>query len=109
MAVCSKIGSEDTVTSKYVVPLIDLSSDEDEGLYGEGRSCCRNKKLRNMGVHSPVASEKKKMMKFCNVTTSLMKAKELESLPEKENTKDEQKVQGPTVPIIIDISDDSVG
>ncbi|KZV51537.1 hypothetical protein F511_05853 [Dorcoceras hygrometricum] len=60
MAVCSKIGSEDTVTSKYVVPMIYLSSDEDEGLYVEGPSTGRKKKLRNMGVHSPVASEKRK-------------------------------------------------
>ncbi|KZV27329.1 hypothetical protein F511_02438 [Dorcoceras hygrometricum] len=109
MAVCTKIGSEDTVTSKYVVPMIDLSSDEDEGLYGEGRSCGRKKKLRNMGVNSPVASEKKKRMKFCNVTTSLMNKTEFERLPEKDNSKGAQKVRGPTIPIIIEISDDSVG
>ncbi|KZV47460.1 DNA ligase 1-like [Dorcoceras hygrometricum] len=80
-----------------------------EGLYGEGRSCGRKKKLRNMGVNSPVASEKKKRMKFCNVTTSLMNKTEFERLPEKDNSKGAQKVRGPTIPIIIEISDDSVG
>ncbi|KZV40006.1 hypothetical protein F511_12401 [Dorcoceras hygrometricum] len=39
MAVASRSCSEETVTSKYVVPLIDLSSDEEEGLYAEVRSC----------------------------------------------------------------------
>ncbi|KZT75574.1 cysteine desulfurase 2, chloroplastic-like [Dorcoceras hygrometricum] len=109
MAVCSRICSEDTVTRKYVVPLIDLSSDEEKVLYGEGRSCGRKTTLRNMGVHSPVATEKNRRMKFCNVTTSPLKTTELETLRDKENSKDGQKKQGPTVPIIIDISDDSVG
>ncbi|KZT75930.1 hypothetical protein F511_47045 [Dorcoceras hygrometricum] len=108
MAVCSRIGSEDTVTSKYVVSLIDLSFDEEEELYGEGRSCGRKTTLRNMGVHSPVATEKNKRMKLCNVTTTPLKKTELETLRDKDNNKDGQKKQGPTVPIIIDISDDSV-
>ncbi|KZV51132.1 hypothetical protein F511_06196 [Dorcoceras hygrometricum] len=84
MAVASRIGSEEIVTSKYVVPLIDLSSDEEEGLYGEARSCGRKTKLGNIGLHSPVATQKV-------------------------NTNDSQKTRGPTAPIIIDISDDSSG
>ncbi|KZV27087.1 hypothetical protein F511_14107 [Dorcoceras hygrometricum] len=109
MAVCSKIGSEETVTSKYVVSLIDLSTDEEEGLYGEARSCGRKTKLGNMGLHSPVPTEKVKRMKFCNVTTTPLKTTELETLPDKVNTKDGQKMRGPIAPIIIDISDDSFG
>ncbi|KZV52173.1 hypothetical protein F511_07128 [Dorcoceras hygrometricum] len=108
MAVASKIYSEETVTSKYVVPLIDLSSDEEERLYGEARSCGRMTKLVNMGLHSPVPIQKVKRMKFSDDTTPL-KTTELKTLCDKVNTNDGQKRRGPSAAIIIDISDDSSG
>ncbi|KZV14378.1 hypothetical protein F511_43465 [Dorcoceras hygrometricum] len=107
MAVASRSCSEETVTSKYVVPLIDLSSDEEEGLYAEVRSCGTKAKLEDIGLQSPVATEKIKRMKFCNVTTTAVKETELLTLGDQVNANDSQKTRGPTAPIIIDISDDS--
>ncbi|KZV36595.1 TMV resistance protein N-like [Dorcoceras hygrometricum] len=107
MAVASRIGSEETVTSEYVVPLIELSSDEEEWLYGEARSCGRKAKSINIGRQLPVAAEKVKRMKLCNVTTTAVKTTDLENVGDKLNTNDIQEKLGPTAPIIIDISDDS--
>ncbi|KZV52016.1 hypothetical protein F511_10236 [Dorcoceras hygrometricum] len=109
MAVDSKIASEETVTSKYVVPLIDLSFDEEERLYGEARSCGRKTKLGNMGLHSPMRIQKVKRMKFFDDTKTPLKTTKLKNLGDKVNTNDGQKRRGPLAAIVIDISDDSSG
>ncbi|KZV42716.1 hypothetical protein F511_10424 [Dorcoceras hygrometricum] len=109
MVVASKIGSEETVTSKYVVPLIDLSSDDDERHNGEVKSCGRKTKLGNMGIHSPVRIPNVKRMKFSEETKIPFKTTDMKKLSAKDNTDDEQKRHGPSAAIIIDISDDSSG
>ncbi|KZV22306.1 hypothetical protein F511_34050 [Dorcoceras hygrometricum] len=107
MAVASRIGSEETVSSKYVVPLVYLSSDEEEGMFGEARSCGRKAKSDHIGLQSPVATETIKRMKFCKVSQTAAKKRDLETRRDKLNTNDVQKTREPTAPIIIDISDDS--
>ncbi|KZV42924.1 hypothetical protein F511_14486 [Dorcoceras hygrometricum] len=109
MSVASKIGSEETVTSKYVVPLIYFSSDEEERLYGEAKSCVRKTKLGNMCLHSPVRIQNVKSMKFSNDTKTPLKTTEMKNFSDKVNTDDGQKRCGPSAAIIIDISDDSFG
>ncbi|KZV43360.1 hypothetical protein F511_19236 [Dorcoceras hygrometricum] len=107
MAVASRIGSEETVTSEYVVPLIELSSDEEEWLYGEARSCGRKARSVHIGRHLPVAVKKVKRLKLCNVTTTIVKTPDLETVDDKLNTNVVEEKVGPSAPIIIDISDDS--
>ncbi|KZV15918.1 DNA (cytosine-5)-methyltransferase 1B-like [Dorcoceras hygrometricum] len=102
MAVCTKTCSEDTVTSQYYIPFIELSSDEEEGLHGEARACGRKTKLGNTTLLSPVAAEKVKRLKLCKVTTTPPTTTEVQTVPHK------VKMQGPMAPVIIDISDDSL-
>ncbi|KZV20264.1 proton pump-interactor 1-like [Dorcoceras hygrometricum] len=109
MSVASKMGSEEIVTSKYVVPLIDLSSDDEERHNGEAKSCDRKTKVGNMGLHSPVRIPNVKRMKFSDDTKTPLKTTEMKNLTAKVNTDDGQKRCGPSAAIIIDISDDSSG
>ncbi|KZV46921.1 hypothetical protein F511_06163 [Dorcoceras hygrometricum] len=107
MAVASKYGSEETVTSQYVVPLIELSFDEEEGLGGEDRACGRKTKLQIMGLRSAVATQKVKRLKLCDDNTPPSKEKELETLRDKVNINEGEKMREAAAPIVIDISDDS--
>ncbi|KZV15904.1 hypothetical protein F511_14543 [Dorcoceras hygrometricum] len=106
MSVTAKIGSKEIVTSKYIVPLIDLSSDEEEGLHGDTKSCGRKTKLGTLGLYSPLRIQNVKMMKFSS-DTQTMKTTEMTKLCDKVNTYEGQKRFGPSAAIIIDISDDS--
>ncbi|KZV56350.1 hypothetical protein F511_00347 [Dorcoceras hygrometricum] len=64
MSVTAKIGSEETVTSNYVVPVVALSLDEEELQHGDTRSCGRKTKFGTLGIYSPVRLEAVKRMKL---------------------------------------------
>ncbi|KZV50982.1 hypothetical protein F511_15225 [Dorcoceras hygrometricum] len=88
MSVDSKRDSEETVTSKYVIPLIDLSSDDEERHNVEAKSCGGKKKLGTMALHSPVHMQNANRMKLNNDTKNPLKTTEMEILTGKVNNVD---------------------
>ncbi|KZV24256.1 pentatricopeptide repeat-containing family protein [Dorcoceras hygrometricum] len=106
MSVTAKIGSKDTVTSNYVVPLVELSLDEEEQQLGDTKLCGRKTKLGMLGIYSPVRLQSVKRMKLCSDTKPL-KAKEKIQLCDNVKSVEVKKRSGPQPVIVIDISDDS--
>ncbi|KZV35320.1 hypothetical protein F511_38942 [Dorcoceras hygrometricum] len=108
MSVSAKIGSEETVTSNYVVPVVELSSDEEEVQHGDTRFCGRKTKFGKLGIYSPVRLESVKRMKLCSEPQTF-KASEKTKMCDKVDTLQGKTRPGPSAAIIIDISDDSSG
>ncbi|KZV45287.1 hypothetical protein F511_06805 [Dorcoceras hygrometricum] len=77
MSVTAKIGSEETVTNNYVVPVVELSSDEEEVQHGDMRLCGRKTKSGTSCFYSPVRLESVKRMKvFSDPTSSKAREKQ---------------------------------
>ncbi|KZV55594.1 hypothetical protein F511_32457 [Dorcoceras hygrometricum] len=116
MSVASKIGSEETVSRKYIVPIVDLSSDEEEGLYGKAKSCARKATLPDCDQNSLVPVQNVKRMKLSDDIQTPLKGAEMIKASKIEMSEQcikgmDRKMgllsNGPSDVLIINISDDS--
>ncbi|KZV24150.1 respiratory burst oxidaseprotein D-like [Dorcoceras hygrometricum] len=108
MSITAKIGSEEIVTSNYVVPVVELSSDEEEVQHGDMRLCGRKTKSGTLCFYSPVRLESVKRMKVFSDPTS-SKAREKTKICDKVDTLEGKTRTGPSAAIVIELSDDSSG
>ncbi|KZV16915.1 hypothetical protein F511_36743 [Dorcoceras hygrometricum] len=108
MSVTAKIGSEETITSNYVVPVVELSSDEEEVQHGDRRLSGRKTKSAAVCFYSPVRVEPVKRMKLFTDPTNF-KAPEKTNICDKVDTLEGKTRCGRSAAIVIEISDDSSG
>ncbi|KZV19581.1 hypothetical protein F511_13467 [Dorcoceras hygrometricum] len=108
MSVTAEIGSEETVTSNYVVPVVELSSDEEEVQHGDMRLCGRKTKPATLRFYSTVRLDSVKRMKLFSDPIS-SKAREKTKICEKVDTFEGKTRAGPSAAIVIELSDDFSG